>query len=193
MRKFTIKGTGPLTRSTVGADGGDVRWEATTDALHWIWSWRLQVERHAESTKRDGAGSTNLERLQAFSATSYDEHMLAVVGWHLVRAIARANDVLEEIALDPALADALQLLRHIYEHWDEQRPVFQDPSIPKKLSAKHFDEKFPDGQPWSVAFTAEDWMLGGVVPIRGLTRSLSAIEERLLEIQAQLREASKED
>ncbi len=93
----------------------------------------------------------------------------------------------------PRLAEALRLLRNIYEHWDEQRPVFQEPSKPKQGSGKEFLEKFPEGHPWSVSLTSEDWMLGGVVPIHQLTRDLDALEKRLLELETHYRKESAEN
>lgn len=187
MRKYSITGTGPLTRSTVGGGAVDPQFEITNDVLHWIWSWRIQVERHADSTHRDGVGSTPLERRRAFSRTSYDEHMLTVVGSQLIKAIRRAEAQFEESLFDGEAAPALTLLRNIYEHWDEQRPAFADPGIPKVKSGKNFAELFPHGRPWSVTYVDNDLVLGEVVSIHSVTIELDDVESRILTLEDRLR------
>ena len=187
MRKYTITGTGPLTRSTVGGGASDPRFELTNDVLHWLWSWRVQVQRHAESTQHDGEGSSPLETRRAFSRTSYDEHVLTVVGAHLIRAIQRAEAEFREPLFDNEAATALPLLRNLYEHWDEQRSTFADPEMPKVLSGKTFTERFPQGKPWSVTYVGNDFVLGGVVPIHALTSELDAVEARVLALEDRLR------
>ena len=54
----------------------------------------------------------------------------------------------------------------------------------KKRSGKDFDELFPEGKPWSITYTKEDWLLGNVVPIKALTGGLREIESKALEIEA---------
>lgn len=187
MRKYSITGTGPLTRSTVGGGAIDPRFEITNDVLHWLWSWRIQVERHAESTRHDGEGSTSLERRRAFSRTSYDEHMLTIVGAQLIKALQRAEAEFGESLFDNEAAPALKLLRNIYEHWDEQRPAFRDPAIPKVKSGKKFAERFPYGKPWSVTYVDNDLVLGGVVPIHSVTIELEDVERRILALEDRFR------
>lgn len=187
MRKYSITGTGPLTRSTVGGGAVDPRFELTNDVLHWLWSWRTQVERHSESTNHDGTGSTALERRRTFSRTSYDEHMLTVVGAQLIKAIQRAEAQSGESLFDSEAAPALTLLRNIYEHWDEQRPAFVDPAIPKVKSGKNFAELFPRGRPWSVTYVDNDFVLCGVVPIQSVTIELADVESRILALEDRFR------
>jgi len=117
VRKYSLVCLGNLTRTTVGGGESDKRFEFTNDVLHWLWSWRLQVERHAESTSNDGQGSTPVQKRRSFSKTSYDEHMLTVVGAHLMKAIQRAEAELGELLFDNEAVSALPLLRNLYEHW----------------------------------------------------------------------------
>lgn len=115
-------------------------------------------------------------------------HVLVVAGWNLARAIQKAGELFPSFRIAQDKAEALRLLRHLYEHWDEQRPAFQDPAVPKERSAKRFVELFPQGRPWSITYAKDDWLLGGVVGIEAITDALVAIEEEALQIERQLLE-----
>jgi len=165
--------------------------EAVGDALHWIWSWRLQVSRLRESFGAEWGGDVGIERRRAASRVSFDEHIVAVTGWHLARAVKRVETLVPAIRLSEEQTEALRLLRHLYEHWDEQRPAFRDPTIPKEKSAVAFAEKFPEGRPWTIVFAESDWLLGGVLAINALTHALAHLETVLLEIEG--RPAARSD
>jgi len=184
-RTVTIRfqGVGPLTRSTVGADAVDPSEEAVGDALHWIWSWRLQVDRLRESFETEWGGGVGIERRRASSRLSFDEHIIAVTGWNVARAVKRVETLFPAIRLSEEQTETLRLLRNLYEHWDEQRPAFRAPTIPKEKSATAFAEKFPEGRPWTIVFAESDWLLGGVLAINALTRALAHFETILLEIE----------
>jgi len=182
-KRVRLRSVGLVTRSTVGDEVPDPREESLSDILHWIWSWRVQVGRLRESTKQElRSGSDALEQRKFFSKTSLDEHILAVVGWNLARAIRRAATHFAQLLI-PKDEDALCLLRHLYEHWDEQRPSFQKKDSPKERTGEKFVKRFPEGKPWSVTYTADDWLLGGVVPIAALTRELDALEIKALDFE----------
>ena len=82
-------------------------------ALHWIWSWQLQLERLIESTRHQFGNFKEVEQWKAFSRGSFDEHMLVVTGWHMSRALEnvqrqvpsiralRSTDVQEELMARP--------------------------------------------------------------------------------------------
>jgi hypothetical protein len=182
-RRIKFLGVGPLTRSTVGKGVPDPQEEAFDDVLHWIWSWRLQAHRLIESLQTEGRGSTRIDQRRSFSATTYDLHMLAVAGRHLATAIANVREYIPEIHIAEKYSAALRLLRHLHEHWDQQRQSFQA-ETQKKLSGKGFVERFPGDNPWSLTDTGEDLLLGGVLPIRAFTRDLKPIEEMALATEA---------
>jgi hypothetical protein len=183
--RITFKGVGPLTRSTVGDEVPDPNEEALSVLLHWIWSWRVQVQRLFESTKDEGSGLDAIERRKSVSKASYDEHILAVAGGNLARSIDRAVKHFPQLSIPESTREAMRLLRNLYEHWDEQRKSFQDGNAPKILSGKSFLERFPEGKPWSMVYAAEDWFLGGVVPIAALRRELESIEGQALRLEQQ--------
>ena len=146
------------------------------DLLHWIWSWRVQVRRLVESTAAEGRGTDDLAHRRSFSATSYDEHILLVAGAQLVKALGIARDRFPACGDLGETGAALTLLRNLYEHWDEQRESFADPSASKVRSGKTFVERFPQGRPWSIAYGADDWVLGGAVSIKSVMLALDRLE-----------------
>jgi hypothetical protein len=115
--------------------------------------------------------------------------MLVVAGWNLARALTRCSSVLPALQISEDKYDALRLLRNLYEHWDEQRPAFQDSAKPKQRSGKEFAELFPEGRPWSITYMREDWLLGGVVGINAITDALVGLEDAALQMEKQLRSA----
>ncbi len=175
-----------LTRKTVGGIQPDLKDQALSDILHWVWSWRAQKQRLVSSTDAQGKGGTKLEIRRSFSLASYDEHMLVVVGWNLARAIAQADKFFPSFHIAEEQIEAIRLLRHLYEHWDEQRESFQNSSVQKKRSSKKFVERFPNCRPWSITYTKDDWLIGGIVGIQAITDALVSIENTALEIEKQL-------
>ena len=125
-----------------------------TDALHWIWAWRVQAERLVESTNAQGLGADQTERRRSYSRASLDEHLLIVVGWNLQRAIWAVSAFLPDAKPAEDHSDALRLLRNLYEHWDEQRAAFVMPQAVKARSAKEFTRKFPPRPTPGQSFTS---------------------------------------
>ena len=101
IKHVEIQIVGPVTRATDESESPDPRHEALDDALHWIWSWRLQVRRIQESFEVEWRDGTPLERRRGASQFSFDEHIITVVGWNLVRAIQRAEPFLPTLSLPP--------------------------------------------------------------------------------------------
>jgi hypothetical protein len=172
-----------LTRSTVDEGARDLGLEALADLLHWVWAWRLQLSRLVESTRSQGAGETGLEQRKSLSQASLDEHLVAFVGKNLVKSVERASSQYPDL---PSVdSGALGLLRDLYEHWDEQRAVYQDSSLAKKRSAKKLADGYPSATPWSISYTADDWLLGGVVSLRQLTADLEPVEAKALQLETE--------
>jgi hypothetical protein len=44
-------------------------------------------------------------------------------------------------------------------------------------------ERFPTGRPWSITYTANDWILDGVLSLNTLSDSLAMLEEKLLALE----------
>ncbi|MCH7875797.1 MAG: hypothetical protein IH965_10920 [Gemmatimonadetes bacterium] len=186
-RTIKLRFVGSIVRSTSGHGESDEDEEVLNDVLHWIWSWRLQLRRFRETTATQGQAETDVDRRRSYSAASYDEHIVAVVGWNLIRAIDRAADRFPIFEITGDTAEQLRLLRHLYEHWDEQRSSFRSPSSPKTGSGKRFTELFPEGHPWSITYDGDDWLLGGVVALNSLTRELHNLEANALQLEQRRR------
>ena len=172
-----------ITRATVDKNPSDRRSEVLNDLLHWIWSWRVQLKRLAESTREQGSGANTIEKRQSFSCASLDEHLVAVVGWNLIRAIDQTQEVFQHVELELDNQEPVRHLRNLYEHWDEQRLSFQNDNVSKEKSGKKFAAQFPSGQPWSITYEADDWMLGGVVGLNEVSRQLDEIERTILNLE----------
>ena len=183
--KIKFQGVGPLTRSTVGSEPINPELQALNDVLHWIWSWRVQVGRLVTSTDAQGVGESALEKRRSYSLASFDEHLLIVTGWNLARALRSAGKRFPSIATADTTHEPLRRLRNLYEHWDQQRKSFQDPTETKILSGAQFSKLFPTGKPWSITYEREDWLLGAIVPIRALTQELASVEEEVLRLESE--------
>ena len=175
-----------MTHTAADSQTANPNAQALDDLLHWLWSWRLQIERIGQSFKAEFSDGTNLQRRRNSSRFSFDEHILLVVGGNLVRAIQRAEVYYPEIKLRDDQSEALRLLRNLYEHWDEQRTAFKTPGAVKKRSAAEFVARFPEGKPWTMAFERDDWVLGGVLRLKGLTQDLERLEQVALRLEGAL-------
>ena len=151
-----IQGVGPLTRTTLGDEPVDPREQAINDALHWIWSWGVQVGRIRESFAAEMSQSSGIAGRRAASRFTLDEHLLAVIGWNLARALVIVERYVPTIRLETEQREALRLLRHLYEHWDEQREPFRTSDEPKQRAGAAFAAQFPGGRPWSIVSNRED-------------------------------------
>jgi len=185
--RLTLRGAGPLTRSTLGRPESDPNERVLEDMLHWVWSSQLQIRRLIESTNAEW-NSSSLDpalRRKVFSQTTFDEHIVLVAGRNLVRALDRAQEQFPALGLTDDMRACIKLLRDIYEHWDEQREAFLPGGPPKERSGKEFAERHPDGKPWSITYAASGLVLGGVLPLNDFLVSLDGLESALLRLEAE--------
>lgn len=156
-----------------------------SEALHWIWSWNVQLDRLYLSTKAEwNMNQTEISSLESekiCSRTSLDEHLLLVVGRNVLRAIDCLPPHLADGTIPTNTREALNLLRNIYEHWDEQRAAFENPGIPKTRSGKCFSKKYPNGILRSITYAQDDFYIGGVVGLKSFSNQLSELAHRLLD------------
>jgi hypothetical protein len=131
--------------------------------------------------ERQGSSDDLASMRRAFSATSYDEHILLVAGANLLRALDRGKEHLPPISFPSKTLRALDLLRNIYEHWDEQRDAFRLLTLKKTKSGKSFVEEFPDGKPWSMKYQESSVLLGGVLDLVAFQEGLDDLEAILIE------------
>ena len=95
---------------------------------------------------------------------------------HLRKALARVGLPL----MDPELGLRVRHLRNLYEHWEKYRASFENPSHPKRDSAKWYAENFPDEAPWSSRWGRESgFEIGGIIHLRQLRELVTRVEEAL--------------
>jgi hypothetical protein len=149
----------------------EARLRAATDVLHWSWSLLLQIQRFMESEAEawSATPASAAEYAKRMSAEEYDEHMIFIAGNNLITAAKRAREHFPEIEEGAEVERAIHLLRNVYEHWEETRSTFFDPTVPKKRSSKNLREEFPAARPWFPPIHAPGmYLLGGVVSMYDL-------------------------
>lgn len=148
-------------------------------ALHWVWSCKLQIDRLTESTLKEWNSNEKetVAKRKVFSRTSYDEHMLLIAARNLVRATNLTVTDFPQLNSLIAHSEAIRLLRNIYDHWDGV--ISGKPST----SAQEFAQKFPQGKPFSITYTSQGPVIGGVLPLHDFLNQLSELEKHLLSLE----------
>lgn len=84
--------------------------------------------------------------------TEREHHMALNAGNHLLRSLANAENRYRAMPAD--MADELEVLRHLHEHWDEQWQSFYNAQKPGPLhrSGRVFNKMYPGKSPY--------WWLG---------------------------------
>jgi hypothetical protein len=167
--RFEFRIVGPIKRSTLGEKYPDREWEATNDVRYWSFCSRIQIERLRRSFVAEMPWSNEsrvvvMER--RFSETSYDEHCLIVAAANLDRALRKAPRKLRRAAVSDETRRALQLLRNVYEHWDELRECYRSGSR-KRGAALKLSEEYPGVEPWTLVLHPDgDMVVAGLISVR---------------------------
>ena len=98
-------------------------------------------------------------------------------GRNLLRSLNRCK--ISKKSCNISNSNAIKLLRDIYEHWDEQKEAFQEKKALIK-SGKKFSDKYPNGKPWSIAYSPNGFVIGNILNLYELLRDLNAMEEFFL-------------
>lgn len=88
--------------------------------------------------------------------------------------------------MSPEVRQSVELLRNIWEHWDEQRETFQTEPV---KSGRRFRSAFPGHSPWSYGYSSDPAVgtrVGGVLHLEALAAELDALASLL---QPQLEQA----
>jgi len=131
-----------------------------------------------------------LSSRRAFSRTSYDEHLVFVAAANLQRAMDRTPRRLRrEFALAELESRHLQLLRDVYEHWDQLRPQLRDPTRKLTGAALRLHEEFPKADPWALTFdpATGEITLCDVVSLEALERQIRSVEARIIRYERRIR------
>jgi hypothetical protein len=106
--------------------------------------------------------------------------MSVVAANHLVTA-TKAADV-AGLGLGADTLKAVGIMRDVFEHWDEQRPDFEDPEGTPKRSGALFRREWPDIDPWHWHRTEADGLVIGPLSFKLLVQDLFEIGEKLREL-----------
>lgn len=178
---FTI--VGPIKRSTLETKHPRREWEAVSDVRNWAFCTRLQAERLRTSATAEmpwQSGHRVILTERRFATTSYDEHCLIVAAANLKRALQRAPRELMRTPFSQDTRRALELLRNVYEHWDELRQCYRDGGALRGAALK-LAKDYPGVEPWSLTLQQDgDILVAGLVSLRSLNRDLRALEARAL-------------
>jgi hypothetical protein len=180
---------GPIRRSTLGTDHPDPEWQSVGDVLYWSFCCRLQATRLAQSFMSEFPFGKRLYTFQRkrFATTSFDEHNLVIAAGNLGKALDRAPKFLRRVLPKQTLR-ALQLLRNIYEHWEDMRAAFRKSGPAKTDAALNLVKEFPEAEPWTIAIHPDGNIdLANVVFLSSLSLNLRRLEASAHWRQRQLR------
>ena len=183
---------GPITRSTLEEGWVDPEWEALSDLVYWCWCCRFQAARLQASLLNEFMPSGKVRHVlaeRAFAGTSYDEHCFLVAATNLDRAQKRCGETLiSEGPIPENTRRSLCLLRHLYEHWDEQRQSFRQGGPEKVRAAKALSQEFPNCKPWTLElFPDGKVILAGAVSLDEFVNALRRLEATARWRQRELR------
>lgn len=167
----------PTVHSVVTAERRAVE-RASGHVLQWLWVAQIQIDRFWDDWNEEfnhmGPHSPlgPVERSKVFARFSGDQHFLLVALGNLVKAVGAAEQLTESrFLLDGHLRGLIIQLRNLHEHWERERADFPDGQTGAKFSSAHRDQ-----DPWSVVLELERGaLLGGVLSIEGLSRSLEEL------------------
>jgi hypothetical protein len=171
---------GPLKRSTLDLGHPDPEWQALGDLLYWAWCFRLQASRLSNSVKSEFPIGVRpyVQQRKLFATTSYDEHIFLVTAGHLDQALKKARRYLRGHghALPREKLRALQLLRNVYEHWQEVRDTFRTDGPEKTRSALDLLENYPQAEPRILMLYPDDIVVAGVVSLKDMVADVRRLE-----------------
>jgi hypothetical protein len=182
--RLEVRIVGPIKRSTLEEKHPDREWETTNDVRYWSYCTLAQAGRLVRSFAAEMPWNSSGRRIvmeRRFSETSYDEHCLVVAATNLDRALRRAHRKLRQTAITDVTRRALQLLRNVYEHWDELRASYRQGNA-KQGAALKLSQEFPGVEPWSLVFNPDDGdvAIAGLISLRSLVKDLRTLEARTL-------------
>jgi len=154
------------------------RYEASTEALHWIRVSFLQIERYVESflahAEAHSAGNVDAADAAATS-TIADAHFL-------LNACAQAEKALRRTGrpLPPARKTTIRSLRDVHEHWEQHKASFESKKNAKTKAGRRFDDAHPGHLPWTFKYDATGTWIS-VLRLEDLWDELAIVELDLCE------------
>ena len=154
------------------------RLQALGDVLMWIGASQLQIQRFLAAWVRPTSVRPNPEAWRS-SLYVVEAHLLAVTANHVVTALDALPTDVAAPSLSPEVRRSVELLRDIWEHWDEQRETFATEPV---RSGKLFRQEFPDESPWSFSYSnapGRGTRVGAVLQIETLADEMEQVATAL--------------
>jgi hypothetical protein len=158
------------------------------DVKYWLWTTIEQVKRLRQSFTAQMAAlqsfnpnaGYSLQHQRINAQTSADMHFLLVAASNLLKATSSnpLPQAIKDNNFEPAMAKKIRSLRNIYEHWEETRETFSS-NLPKKKSAKWYEDNYPAQTPWSLSQDANGFVVCGILNIDELDKALAQLESAL--------------
>jgi hypothetical protein len=164
---------------------------AVSDVDHWRRTVRREIA-HLEQvhllgfrvTNRTEPGPISEEAAEALSDSAATKQFIIIAAHHLMVALESGGlpESLKAVRLDPELVRAIETLRHLYEHWPEQRQG--EPPETRNKTRRRYDALPGAGAPWSSAWNRQSGhTIGGVLKLEDLEAALDRIEGPLLQLR----------
>jgi len=90
---------------------------------------------------------------------------------YLIKATSKRllPETVKDVRLDAEMAEKIEHLRNIYEHWEKTKEAFSK-NRKKNKSAKWYEDNYPSQTPWSLSWDANGFVVGGILNINELNR-----------------------
>lgn len=156
----------------------DDQQRALDDLLHWIWTFRRQLQRLLQGLVAEWTEPPpgRLQREQ-FSQTTADLTFMLLAAEHVCLALERARAAGFSLpTVDADQRELLKLLRNIYEHWTDYTPwdpaKFPTAGKPARSGVELLKRR-PGAQPFSFR---GDGVIGDCVDLNEFLRYVNTLE-----------------
>lgn len=162
-------------------------WSAVAQVRHWLWTLQRELDQfdaiHLRGFRmvRDSRGRYTEEAMRAFSEKSATAHWIAVSAHHLVKTLKSPHlpESLRAAQFPPALAEQVEVLRHVKEHEEEHRSEeWQRGRQGARTRTRH--ERLADAPLFSSRWSPEEGAkLDGILSLNDLREAASRVEAAL--------------
>jgi hypothetical protein len=169
--------------------------QAIEDIEHWLWSTQREISYLREVLIPEEIMNTllyfgslpSVENRKISSHTEAHIHYLLIALNHLNKSLGRGL-VPKAIKLQKFpdnVSDVAKKLRHIREHWDQQREQFEM-NLTRTGSAVLYNN-YPNATPWSLSLDDKGLLIGGILNLDNVSSHLTLIEKSIDEYRGKVK------
>jgi hypothetical protein len=165
--------------------------DGANEALLWLRATLRQIERFVTAVRnpftpefvRQASHLARQDRVDEIrsligSTLPFDDMPLVADAQFLLNACGQAEKCLASIGFVMADGETIRALRNVHEHWDEQKPSFASPELPKVKSGQRLASNDPEVRPWEYRDDGAGTLIGPL-DLRALWEELWVIASRL--------------